>query len=171
MAKKDKSEAAEAEGSSKNRTEAPAGFRSRVSATDAPWFTQKEGNICFGKLLGRYVIQAEPPRPYYQVELYQDTTVTVGRGDEVEETVAKAGDIVNVGETFKLLGLKDVEIPALIAGGEYDVWIEYEKKIKVGQGHTMWVIDMKTKQMKAPTMAVRALPKDEGEVASEGAPF
>jgi hypothetical protein len=138
----------------------PAGFRRRSAVTDAPWFHQAEGNVCYGKLLGRYIMQVDPPRPYFQVELYQPSTVTVGRGDDAEQVEAKAGDVVNVGESYKLQCLKEVEIPEILAGGEYDVWVEVQKKIKVGQGRTMWVIDVQTKRTKAPTGEVRPLPPE-----------
>lgn len=152
----------------------PVGFRRRSAVTDAPWFHNAEGNTCYGKLLGRYIMQVDPPRPYYQVELYQGATVTVGRGEEAEQVEAKAGDIVNVGESYKLECLKEVEIPELLAGAEYDVWIEVGKKIKVGQGRTMWVIDVQTKRTKAPTGQVRPLPRDAagaGEGQDGDSPF
>lgn len=149
----------------------PAGFRRRVEASSASWFTNKAGNVCYGKLLGRYIMQVDPPRPYYQVELYQDSTVTTGKGEDAEEIVAKAGEIVNVGESFKIQCLKDVEIPAILAGAEYDVWIEIEKKIKIGGGHEMWVTDVQSKCKKNPTSQPRPLTDSHASGASEEMPF
>lgn len=137
--------------------EAPSGFRQRSAVTDAPWFTLEVGNVCHGKLIGRYEMQMDPPRAYYQVELYRPCIVTVGRGDDAEQTEAKKGTVINVGETFKLESLKEIEIPELLAGGEYDVWIPVEKKLKLQGGKTMWVINLKTKRTKAPTTQVRPL--------------
>jgi len=143
----------------------PAGFRRRAAVSEAPWFKNKEGNVAHGKLLGRYTMGSEPIRYYYQVELYASSVVTVGRGDDAEEQTMDAGSVVNVGETFKLECLKDVEIPEILAGAEFDVWVLVEKKIKISGGRTMWVTDVQTKQTKAPTSAVRPLPPD---VVSEG---
>lgn len=154
----------------------PAGFRRRNAVTDAPWFTAKEGNVAFGKLLGRYVMQnVDPARAYYQVELYKACTVTVGRGNEAEEKEAAKGEVVNVGETFRLQCLKEIEIPEIMAGGDYDVFIEVEKKIKLSGGKTMWVIEVGSKCTKRPTGEVRPLPKDEsvleGAEGEAGSPF
>jgi hypothetical protein len=147
--------------SAEERKGPPAGFRRRSAVSDAPWFTNKEGNIAHGKLIGRYIMQGvEPPRPYYQVELYSSATVTVGRGDDAEEREASAGEVINVGESYKLKCLIDVEIPEILAGADYDVWIEVDKKIKVGQGRTMWMIDVQSKRTKSPTGEVRPLPKE-----------
>ncbi len=147
----------------------PSGFRRRGAVAEAPWFKSKDGNVCFGILLGRYIMQGvEPPRPYYQVELIRPTLVTVGKGDDAEEVTAEAGDVVNVGETFKLECLKDVEIPEIMAGAEYQVWIHTKKKIKISGARTMWVIDVNTKMTKKPTSEVRPLPPDSGARAEEG---
>lgn len=160
--------AAESNGEAEEpKISAPAGFRRRGAVAEAPWFKSKDGNVCFGKLLGRYIMNGvEPPRPYYQVELKKSAIVTVGKGDEAEEVTAAAGDVVNVGESFKLTCLKDVEVPELLAGAEYDVWIHTQKKIKIGGGRTMWVIDVETKRLKAPTGEVRPLPPDAGGTAT-----
>ena len=154
----------------------PKGYRRRSAVTDAPWFTNKVGNVAHGKLLGRYIMTGvEPPRAYYQVELVAPCTVTVGRGDDAEEEEAAAGDVVNVGENFKLKCLKEVEVPELLAGAEYNVWIDIQKKIKLKGGKTMWVIDVASRRLKGPTGDVRPLPPDAttstgGEAESE-APF
>jgi len=155
---------------SEHKVAMPSGYRRRSAVTDAPWFTNKVGNIANGKLLGRYVMTAqEPPRAYYQVELLAPCTVTVGRGDEAEEVEAKMGDVVNVGENFKLQCLKEVEVPELLAGAEYNVWIEVQKKIKLKSGgKTMWVIDVASKRLKAPTGEVRPLPPDVSTAGAGG---
>lgn len=179
MAKGDKKSASapETNGEQEEKKVAPpAGFRRRGAVAEAPWFKNKDGNLCYGKLLGRFIMTGvEPMRAYYQVELFKPATVTIGKGDEAEEVTAEAGDVVNVGESFKLECLKDVEIPEILAGGEYDLWIHTKKKIKIGGGRTMWVIDVETKMTKKPTSEVRPLPPDgakaESEKEGEEAPF
>ena len=145
----------------------PSGYRRRSAVTDAPWFTNKVGNVAHGKLCGRFMMTGvEPPRAYYQVELLAPCTVTVGRGDDAEEQQAAAGDVINVGENFKIKVLRDIEIPELNAGAEYNVWIDIQKKIKLKGGKTMWVIDVASKRTKGPTGEVRPLAPD---TAGDGA--
>lgn len=184
MAKKDAAQSAEgadmgspAEGAATSNGDAtqqsiaaPRGFRRRSAVSEAPWFKMKVNNICHGKLLGRYSMTGmEPIRHYYQVELYKACTVTVGRGEEAEDIEAQPGDVINIGETFKLTCYRDIEVPEILAGADYDVWVHVQKKIKVSGGRTMWVIDPQSKRTKAPTGEVRPLPREEGAV--EDAPF
>lgn len=157
----------EDEEESTEKRRAPKGFRRRSAVSEAPWFHAQKGNVCHGKLLGRYIMQTDPPRPYYQVQLYSPCTVTVGKGDDAEQVEAKVGDVVNVGESFKLTVLKDVEIPEILAGGEYDVWFDVESKIKISGGRTMWNIDVQTKRTKAPTSEVRPLPTDSSSASDD----
>jgi hypothetical protein len=153
----------------------PVGFRRRAAVSEAPWYKNKEGNVAYGKILGRYAMQQEPVRYYVQIELYKESIVTVGRGDDAEEAVAKTGDVVNIGETFKMECLRDVEIPEILAGAEYDLWVHTEKKIKLKTGgKTMWIMDVQTKQRKAPTSEVRPLTlttKESAEGEGGEAPF
>ena len=173
MAKAKKAEEGGEEGAGEGMTSqetkerrAPNGFRRRGAVAEAPWFHNEAGNVCHGKLLGRDVMNGvEPPRPYYQVEVMEPCTVTVGKGDEAEQVTSEVGDVVNVGETFKLECLKELEIPEILAGGAYDVWVNVEKKIRISGGRTMWVIDVQTKRTKNPTGEVRALPADSGKSA------
>jgi hypothetical protein len=153
----------------------PAGFRRRAAVSEAPWYKNKERNVAYGKILGRYAMQQEPVRYYIQIELYKESIVTVGRGDDAEEAVAKTGDVINIGETYKMECLRDVEIPEILAGAEYDLWVFTEKKIKLKSGgKTMWIMDVQTKQRKAPTSEVRPLAmtaKESAEGEGGEAPF
>ena len=147
----------------------PAGFRRRAAVTNAPWVKAVEGNVCMGRLIGRYAMQGnvQGSTHYYQVELSQPCKVTVGRGDEAEVQDAKKGDVVNLGETYKIVCLKDIEIPEILAQAEYDVWVHYQEKIKITGGRTMWVIDVQSKRLKAPSGDVRPLPADETNEGEE----
>ncbi len=158
-----------AEGGATSTTIAPpAGFRRRAAVTNAPWVKSMEGNVCVGRLIGRYAMQGnvQGSTHYYQVELSGPCKVTVGRGDDAEVQDAKKGDVVNLGESYKIACLKEVEIPEILAQAEYDVWVHFQEKIKITGGRTMWVIDVQSKQVKRPTGEVHALAPDatpEGE--------
>ena len=151
----------------------PSGFRRRVSVSDAPWVEQEVGNIVHGKLLNRYEMSNQSPRRwYYQIELLADCKVRVGKGDDAKVEIARAGDVVNLNENFKLTGLRDVEIPEIIAGAEYQIWAKFESKIKISGNRTMWNVDVQTKMTKKSVNVVRPLPaSDLGEVASDDTPF
>lgn len=153
---------------------APAGYRRRSSVSDASWVATQQGNICNGKILGRHAMQQTPVRYYYQIELLRPCKVRVGRGEDAEIEEAPAGEVVNLNETYQIGVLKEIEIPEILAGAEYNVWVEFKNKIKVAGGaRTMWNVDVSSVQTKAPTREVRPLPKDEaeGDEAAAEAPF
>lgn len=155
--------------------DAPAGFRQRSAESEAPWVAQEKGNVCYGELINRYPMNGQdPPRHYYQVELLAACKVRVGRGEEVEIEEASVGTIVNLNENYKTSCLKDIEIPEILAGASYTVWVKFEDKLKIGGGKTMWQIKVKSAQKRPPTSPVRALPSEggaEGEVAADTTPF
>jgi hypothetical protein len=174
------SDAGESNGATSGAVAPPSGFRRRSTVSDAPWVKQETGNTVFGKLIGRYLMQGAGvqggSRYYYQIELLWPCTATKGSGEEAETVDAKKGDIVNLGEQFKLKVLAEHEWPEILAGAAYDVWAQYKKKIKIGGGRTMWDIDVHTKCTQAPTRQVRPLPPEgvpaaEGDGDSEEAPF
>jgi hypothetical protein len=149
---------------------APGGFR-RVSAVDdAPWFEYQEGNLCHGHVEGRFVMQTDPPRGYYQINLKTGCKVRVGKGDEAKVVDAKQGDVINLGETFRTETLREKVAAPMEAGGDYDVWMLVGKKRKLTGGRTMWTADVQTKENKAPTRKVEPI-KDATTVGDEDAPF
>lgn len=151
---------------------APSGFRRRVSVSDAPWVAQEAGNIVYGRLLNRYEMQGQTPRRwYFQIELHAPCKVKIGKGDDAEIVTAKKGDVVNLNENHKLVGMREVEIPEILAGAVYDIWAKYENKIKISGSKTMWNIDLQTKQLKPPTSPVRALTAADIGEASDDTPF
>jgi hypothetical protein len=152
--------------------DAPAGFRQATSESNAPWVAGDKGNVCFGKVLGRYPMNVQPPRWYYQIELLAPCKVRVGKGEDAEITDAAVGDIVNLNENYRVGVLKEIVIPEVLAGAEWRVWVKFRDKQKIGGGKTMWDIVIKTNQDKPPTSPVRALPSDvQGEGGTEEAPF
>lgn len=147
------------------RSGPPAGMR-RVSASAAPWFLKGEGKICFGEVQGRHEMRGNDgkPRAYYQVRVKQACEATVGSGKDAEVVEVEVGGIVNLNENFKLAVLKDEALPIIKAGGAVDVWAEFQDKIEIGGGQTMWNIDVYIDVTKAPTRPVQA-DGEEGEAA------
>lgn len=125
----------------------------------ARWYKYKEGNVAYGKILGRYAMQPSesPGGYYYQIKLYEKSIVTANRREDAKEIVAKSGHVINIAEAYKMQFLCEVEIPEILAGAEHDLWLRTDKKIRLSGGQTMWVIDVQTKQRKAPTSAVHPL--------------
>ncbi len=154
---------------------APAGFRRVNSVTDAPWVKGQEDNVVFGKLINRYGMQGQTlpgsSNHYYQIELLEPCLVTKGKGDDAEVVEAAAGDIVNLGENKQIASLKDVVIPEINAGAEYQVWLKFKNKIKISGGRTMWNIEVHSKSLRAPTRAVVPLPPETDAEGSESNPF
>jgi hypothetical protein len=150
--------------------QSPGGFH-RVSAVDdAPWFEYQEGNLCHGHVEGRFVMKTDPPRAYYQVALKAPCKVRVGKGDEAKIVDAKAGDIINLGETYRTEILRDKVAAPMEAGGDYDVWALVGKKRKLQGGKSMWTADVQVKENKAPTRKVEPI-KDATTVGDEETPF
>jgi len=150
--------------------DAPEGFVSDSAVQDAPWFNLEEGAVLYGNLLGCYTMKTEPPRDYYQVELYQATTVRSGRGEDVEMVEAEKGDIVNVGMAYQLQAWKTKIVPLVEAGAQVEVFAKVGKKIKQKSGRTLWTFDVvKSRVVKAPTGPV-IRPSVEDDSAQD-APF
>lgn len=167
MAKEKREEASE--------VSAPAGFRRVNSVTDAPWVKGVEGNVVHGKLINRYMMQGQvldgSSGAYYQIELLKPCKVTKGKGDDAEVIEAAAGDVVNLGETKQIASLKDIVVPEVNAGAEYELWINFKNKIKISGGRTMWNTEVHSKRLKAPTGEVRPLAKETHTEGGEDSPF
>lgn len=147
----------------------PKGFKRITSVSNAPWVKAKQGNVIHGKLINRFPLQGQD-RFYYQVELFADCIVSVGRGEDAEETTAKPGDVVNLNENHKAQELCEQVIPEIIAGAEYDIWACYMDKIALSGGRSMWNLDIHTSKKKPPTSQVVPL-KATGTPSEDEAPF
>jgi hypothetical protein len=172
MARATRSAGGDESASEKN---APSGFRRVNSVTDAPWVKGQEGNVVFGKLINRYGMQGQAlpgsSNHYYQIELLEACAVTKGKGDDAEVVEAAVGDIVNLGENKQIASLKDVVVPEINAGAEYQVWIKFKNKIKISGGRTMWNIEVLSKSLRGPSRAVIALPPETDSEGSDANPF
>jgi hypothetical protein len=163
----------ETETETKKKVTPGAGYRRESSVTDAPWVANEKGNVCEGKLLGRYQMNVEPVRYYYQVELIRPTLARQGTGEDAEVIEVEAGHVVNLNETSQVAkALTERVVPEILAGAEYNIWVEFGDKIKLkGGGKTMWKVDVFSKQLKAPTRPVIALPKSQLEGEGASTPF
>lgn len=143
----------------------PAGYKRLTAFADAPWFLNQAGNTANGKLLGRYIMKTDPPRAYYQIEIFDECTVRVGKGQDAKIIQAVKGDIVNVGESYQVAALKDKVVPEFNAGGEFNLFVQSVKKVSVGtSGRSMWAMEIGHQCTKAPTQPVRPLSADEANV-------
>lgn len=130
----------------------PAGYRQMSADTDAPWWKAEEGSVCHGELLGFYTMQGvDPARNYYQLRLLEPTSGWKGKGEDREEVHCEKGSVINLGENFKVKELQKI-VPQLTAGARYNIWVKIKgPKVKVGQGHTMWPMDIHSKMIAPPT--------------------
>lgn len=110
------------------------------------WAMKAKDNVIQGRLIGRFTMGDD--RAFYQVKLDKPCKAFVGRGDETQETVLQAGQLVNVDESKAMDDLRKYAEN----GGTYDVWIMYGEKQKLEGGNTFWPIvnGPRVKQVKAP---------------------
>lgn len=151
----------------------PAGMARVGSVANAPWWDIKEGNVLYGVLENVYerpderAVKSGGKSKFYQVRLLEDTEVMIGRGKERIPGKAKRGDVVNLNYGPKT---KEFEkfIPDIMRGGEYTVWCHVSgPKFDIGKGQSMWPIDARAQQTKAPLDDSE--PDFEGDDAEAGA--
>jgi hypothetical protein len=155
-------------------TTPPAGFRRVNSVSDAPWVKNVAGNVVYGGLINRYKMQGNPTGSayYYQVELLRPCMVTIGKGEDAEVKAAPAGTVVNLGESKQIESLKEIIIPEINAGAEYNIWAKFGKKIKISGARQMWPVDLQSKKIRPPSSPVIPLPVDaDSEVPAGESPF
>jgi len=143
----------------------PAGYRQVTADTDAPWWKACEDAVCHGELLGMYTMQTDPPRNYFQLRLVEPTSAFLGKGKDREEITVEKGQVINLGENFKVQELRKI-IPEHRAGARFMVYVRVKgDKIPVGNARTMWPMDIYTKMTKAPdSPVVRAADVASGEL-------
>lgn len=123
------------------------------SASNAPWFNLREGNKMEGHLIGVFTRPdtrtESKTSEFFQVEIIADTEVRVGRGEEAEVMIAKAGTIVNLNVNPKTSVLKDL-IGDIKRGGAWDCFVHVGKKFPIKDGRKMWDITVGQVQVRAP---------------------
>jgi len=150
---------------------APEGFRRVGSVANAPWFNLKKGNQMIGVLENVYERNDERvPKEkggksrFFQVKLLEATECRAGKGDDAKIVRAEAGQVINLNYGPKTKELEKL-IPEIMRGAEYQVWINVQgDKFKIGNGRTMWDMDVQVKL----TQAATALDDEEPDFDGEG---
>jgi len=134
---------------------APEGFRRVGSVANAGWFNMKKvGNILQGVLEGMYQRKDEQnPKgqsKFFQIRLSADCEVRMGRGEEAQITMAKAGEYVNLNYGPKTKDLEDY-IPQIMQGATFEIYgVVAGDKIKLTGGRTMHNFEVFTNMTVAP---------------------
>ncbi len=139
------------------------------SVANAPWFHLEEGNICHGYLENVYERPDERAKggksKFFQIELLTPCKARDGRGDDAEIIEVKAGTIINLNYGPKTKELEKF-VPQILMGAQYEVSCFVEgKKFSIGKGQTMWPIDVRAEQTRAP----RAGSEDEPDFGDDDA--
>jgi len=141
---------------------APEGFVSLTSVADAPWVELKAGNVVQGKLLGMYDREDKRNKKtgrsnFFQILLSAPCSVRVGRGEKVQITTAKAGDVVSLNHNPHTAKLEPA-CDKILKGAEYQVFVKIEGKINLQNGNTMWNMPPYARCTREANAAVTALP-------------
>jgi hypothetical protein len=138
------------------KVRAPSGFRDLGSVQAEAWFALQEGNVMEGKLLGMYQMRDDRSKKpgaqknFFQIEVTKPGTVArYGTGEEAEERVAPVGAVLNLNYGVKTQVLESL-IPNILNNAVYHVWIHCGKKLDLRNKNTMWNIQCKSLQVKAP---------------------
>ena len=138
------------------KVRAPSGFRDLGSVQAEAWFALQEGNVMEGKLLGMYQMldtrakKAGTMKNFFQIEVTKSGTVArYGTGEQAVEQVAPVGAILNLNYGVKTQVLETL-LPNILNNAIYHVWIHCGKKIPLKNQNTMWNIQCKSLQVKAP---------------------
>lgn len=140
---------------SQTTVRAPEGFRRVGSVANAGWFNMKKvGNTIQGKLEGMYQRKDElnPKKVsnFFQIQLSADCEVRLGRGEEAQVVVAKAGEFANLNYGPKTKDLESL-IPQILQGAEFEIYGTVAgDKIKLTGGRTMHNFEVFTKMTVAP---------------------
>jgi hypothetical protein len=140
--------------SDSSAAQVPSGFVRVGSVADAPFFVLEDGNIIHGKLLGCYEREdkraATGRSKFFQLELISACKARSGRGEEAKVAVARPGTVVNLNYTPLTKTLEGFA-KKILTGGEYNVYAPCGKKKELGNGHTMWLIDVHVQVVREPT--------------------
>ena len=134
---------------------APEGFRRVGSVANAGWFNMKKvGNTLQGVLEGMFQrkddLNPKKVSNFFQIRLTADCEVRMGRGEEAQIAVAKAGEYANLNYGPKTKDLEQL-IGQILQGAEFEVYgIVAGDKIKLTGGRTMHNFEVFTKMTVAP---------------------
>ena len=149
---------------------APEGFRRVGSVANAPWFNLKKGNVLLAILENVYErpderVKTKNGTPgkskFFQLKLLEACEARSGRGGDAKMVRAEVGAVVNLNYGPKTKSLEELS-PAILAGAEYQVWVQVGDKFQISGGRTMWDMDVQVKQTKAETVLADEPDFDEG---------
>lgn len=124
------------------------------SVANAPWFHLQKGNLCQGVLENVYTRPDERSKTgtskFFQIRLSAPCLVREDRGENAKVITVEAGKVVNVNYGPKTKELEKF-VASILMGAEYQVSLYVEgDKFAIGKGQTMWPIDVRALQTKAP---------------------
>jgi len=134
---------------------APEGFRRVGSVANAGWFNMKKvGNTIQGVLEGMYQrkddLNPKKVSNFFQIKLSADCEVRMGRGEEAQIAIAKAGEYANLNYGPKTKDLEQL-IGQILQGAEFEIYGTVAgDKIKLTGGRTMHNFEVFTKMTVAP---------------------
>jgi hypothetical protein len=134
---------------------APEGFRRVGSVANAGWFNMKKvGNTVQGVLEGMFQrkdeLNPKGQSKFFQIRLLADCEVRLGRGEDAQITMAKAGEYVNLNYGPKTKDLEQL-IGQILQGAEFEIYGTVAgDKIKLTGGRTMHNFEVFTKMTVAP---------------------
>jgi hypothetical protein len=124
----------------------PVGYLPVQAERTSAWFEPSALVACHGIIKGRFVMRARQydESYYYQVLLLENTQGRVKEGEdsEYEQTVVKAGSLINVKEVYELQGLAAIQEKAEKEGYKVDVWIQPLEKKAIAGGQSVWHFEL-----------------------------
>jgi hypothetical protein len=148
---------AEKNGTAASAVRPPEGLARVGSVTNAPWWSLEPGNVLHGILENVYERPDERSKSgkskFFQIRTVAATKVRYGRGKQAKVGVCKAGDVINLNYGPKTKELEKF-VSDIMRGAEYTVWCHVDgEKFDIGKGQTMWPIDVRAGQTRAPTIS------------------
>lgn len=144
-----------------------ATWQDRTEADITAWWSPEDGKPIIGELLGLRAITDRDgrKRAVWVIQTSQSTMARLkgeGTGKEFP-----AGTVIGVGHRAKLAGL--IELYSTIEG--FDVAINPGEKIRIGNGRTMWKLQVKTRggtPRQTALLASSLIPKQLGTGSGAG---
>ena len=144
-----------AESGSNGKVAMPAGYQRATADNSAPWWIREEGARFHGELLGKFTMNTDPPRDFYQLRAVDECKCIKGKGEEAEEVIVKKGELFNVGSNTRIVQGIEPLIPQVAAGARIAVFgVITGAKIPTKGGRSVWPVEIGFKIVVAAKQAV-----------------
>lgn len=154
MAGKNAAKAGKADGGN-GKISMPAGYQRATADNSAPWWVREEGAKFHGELLGKFTMNTDLPRDFYQLRALDECKCIKGKGDEAEEVIVKKGELFNVGSNTRIVQGIEPLIPQVAAGARIAVFGAITgSKIPTKGGRSVWPVEIGFKIVVAAKQAV-----------------